>query len=261
MTPRPPTEPEFEDNFEGDRLDPGRWVAHYLPAWSSRAATAASLRVADSCLHLEVPADHPVWCEGDHTPTLRVSGVQSASWSGPLGSTRGQQPYRDGLLVAEEQEPFWGWTPAGGMVEVRMRMVLSPRSMAGVWLSGLEVDPEESAEICLAEVFGNAVVAGESAMVGVGLRAFRDPSVVGDFEAVRVPVDVAEMHDYAIEWDADVVRFLVDGQVVRSCTGPPAYPMQLMVAVFDFPDQAEPDDDVVPSLVVDHVRGYAAVKT
>ena len=27
----------FEHDFDGPRLDPDVWLAHYLPAWSSRA--------------------------------------------------------------------------------------------------------------------------------------------------------------------------------------------------------------------------------
>ena len=39
---------------------------------------------------------------------------------------------------------------------------------------------------------------------------------------------------------------------------PPTYPMQMMVAVFDFPDRSTGDDaDAVPELVVDYLRGYA----
>ena len=80
------------------------WLAHYLPAWSSRAATAATYDIRDSCLHLSIPPDQGPWCADDHTPPLRVSGIQSGSFSGPVGSTIGQQPYREGLLVREEQE-------------------------------------------------------------------------------------------------------------------------------------------------------------
>lgn len=39
------------------------------------------------------------------------------------------------------------------------------------------------------EVFGDAVDPGRSAAVGMGLHAFRDPRVVEDFAAPRVPID------------------------------------------------------------------------
>ena len=61
----------------------------------------------------------------------------------------------------------------------------------------------------------------------------------------------------AVDWDAEVAVFTVDGEELRRCPRPPTYPMQLMVAVFDFPDDSTGDDDhLVPRLVVDHVAGW-----
>src|SRR5262245_38680122 len=126
----------LDDDFTGTTLDTGVWFPHYLPAWSSRAATRASHRLDGSALTLDVPADHPVWCAGDHTPPLRVSGIQSGNWSGPAGSTHGQQRFREGQVVREEQARFEGFLPTAGRVAIRARMSLSPRSMAALWMSG-----------------------------------------------------------------------------------------------------------------------------
>ena len=51
-----------------------------------------------------------------------------------------------------------------------------------------------------------------SAEVGVGIKAFRDPALVQDFDAPRLPIDVADFHDYAVDWDAEMAVFTVDGQ-------------------------------------------------
>ncbi|WP_456845872.1 glycoside hydrolase family 16 protein [Cellulomonas sp. P5_C6] len=247
----------FEDDFDGPDLDPAVWLPHYLPAWSSRELTAASYELRDSCLRLFIPPARGLWCADDHLPPTRVSGIQSGNWSGPVGGTRGQQPYRDGLVVRDAQEPFAGWTPSGGLIELRARAVLSPRSMAAFWLVGLEDSPERSGEICVMEVFGDALRPG-SAEVGVGLHPFRDPALVEDWAAVRLPLDVAAFHTYAVDWSPERAEFLVDGVLVRSCARPPAYPMQMMLAVFDFPERSVGDDaDLVPELVVDSLRGYA----
>ncbi len=244
----------FSDDFDGPALDQSVWSPYYLPQWSSRAATKASYTLSDSCLTLSIPTDQGLWCAGDHKPDLRVSGLQSGRYSGPVGSTVGQQPYRDGLLVQEEQLPFWGWTPSGGRVDLRARADLSPRSMASLWMVGLEDQPERCAEICVMEVFGDAVVPGESAAVGMGLHSFRDPSVTEDFEAVRLPIDIREFHTYSVEWSDGVAEFSVDGSPIRRCTGAPTYPLQLMLAVFDFPDRSGGDDDhLVPTFTVDHI--------
>lgn len=253
----------FRDDFDGPDLDTDVWLPHYLPAWSSRAQTAASYRLADSCLVLDVPVDHPTWPL--HEPPLRVSAVQSGSWSGPVGSPSGQQRFAEGQVVREEQPRFEGWLPSAedgpAHVEIRCRMNLSPRSMGALWLAGFEDDPEQlrCGELCVVEIFGRSVERtpdGASCEVGVGIKAFRDPALTQDFEAPRLPIDVSELHTYAVDWDVDEAVFSVDGTVVRRCPRPPAYPLQLMVAVYDFPEwSVGGDEHLVPELVVDHIAG------
>jgi hypothetical protein len=133
-------------------------------------------------------------------------------------------------------------------------MALSPRSMAAVWLVGLEDEPERCAEICIFEVFGDALDGERSAAVGVGVHPFRDPAISDEFDAPRVAIDVTQPHVYAADWRRGGVDFLVDGERVKTVEQAPDYPMQLMVAVFDFPEKAGPADHV-PLLAVDWVRG------
>ena len=246
------------EHFDGSDLNGEVWIPHYLPQWSSRAETAATYEVAGSELRLTIPAAQGLWCPEDHDPPLRVSGVQSGVFSGEVGSTVGQQPYRDGLVVREAQPTQWGWTPEYGLLEVRARMELSARSMAAVWMVGLEDEPSRSAEICIFEVFGDALSTegGEpTAAVGMGVHPFRDPSITDDFGAPQVAIDVTEFHVYAADWRPGKVDFLVDGRRVRTVDQAPDYPMQMMVAVFDFPAKADvAPADHGPLLAVDYVR-------
>ena len=242
----------FLDHFDGASLDSEVWIAHYLPQWSSRAQSAATYAVADSELRLTIPPGQRLWCAEDHQPPLRVSGIQSGVFSGEVGSTIGQQPFRDGLVVREHQPAKWGWIPQYGVIEVRARMDLSPRSMASVWMIGLEDRPERCGEICIFEVFGDAPEA-----IGMGIKKIRDPSLTQEFEAPQLAIDVAEHHVYAAEWRPGRVDFLVDGEHVRTVEQAPAYPMQMMVAVFDFPEHTQASEHAghVPRLAVDYVRG------
>jgi Glycosyl hydrolases family 16 len=249
--------PVVEDDFDTPELNRDLWLPHYLPAWSSRAETTATYDIRDSCLHLTIPPSQRLWCAGDHQPPLRVSGIQSGNFSGPVGSTIGQQPYREGLTVREEQQTFWGWTPEQSYIEIRARGVITLRSMFSLWLAGIEDQPHRSGEICVVEIFGDSVVPRRSAAVGMGLHAFRDPSTTEDFEAVQLPIDIEEFHTYAVDWTADKAHFLVDGLRVRTCVNPPAYPLQLMVAVFDFPEKSDGTDaEAVSAFIVDWVREY-----
>ena len=245
------------DHFDQSALDSQVWIPHYLPQWSSRAESAATYEIAGSELRLSIPADQGLWCAEDHDPPLRVSGIQSGVFSGEVGSSVGQQPYRHGVVVREAQPAQWGWTPEYGRLEVRARMELSPRSMAAVWMVGLEDQPSRSAEICIFEVFGDALSTGDgepTAAVGMGVHPFRDPAITDDFAAPRLAIDVTEFHVYAADWRPGQVDFLVDGQPVRTVHQAPDYPMQMMVAVFDFPDRADAAPaDHVPLLSVDYV--------
>jgi hypothetical protein len=247
---------EFADDFDGPALDTRVWVPHYLPQWSSRAESAATYEVAESELRLTIPPDQGLWCAPDHEPPLRVSGIQSGVFSGPVGSPVGQQPFADGAVVREAQETHWGWTPQHGRLEVRARMELSPRSMAAVWMAGIEDAPHRSAEICIFEIFGDAVAEGASAAVGMGVHPFRDPAIVDEFAAERVPVDVREPHVYAADWRPGRVDFFVDDARVKTVEQAPDYPMQMMIAVFDFPERADSAPaGHLPVLAVDWVRG------
>jgi hypothetical protein len=248
--------PDFLDHFDAPELDTAVWVPHYLPQWSSRAESAATYELAGSELRLTIPPDQGLWCADEHDPPLRVSGIQSGVFSGEVGSTIGQQPFKDGAVVREQQPTQWGWTPEYGLLEVRARMDLSPRSMAAVWMVGREEEPDRSGEICIFEVFGDALENGgqPTAAVGMGVHPFRDPKLSDEFDAPRLAIDVREPHTYAAAWRPGRVDFLVDGEHVKTVEQAPDYALQMMVAVFDFPAQDGPADHV-PVLAVDFVRG------
>ncbi|MET0460440.1 MAG: glycoside hydrolase family 16 protein, partial [Ilumatobacteraceae bacterium] len=208
-------------------------------------------------LTLSIPPDQPLWCPDSHGTPLRVSCIQSGSFAGPVGSAVGQQPFRDGLRVREAQPTMWGYTPCYGHIDVRMRAIVSARSMFAFWMSGIEDRPERSGEICVAEVFGETVGDG-SAAVGIGLHRFRDPALREDFAAEPLAIDITEPHTYAVDWRPGSLSFSIDGDVVRDVDQAPDYPVQLMLGIFDFPDRALPADSPdapVPELVVSHVRG------
>ena len=237
----------LDERFDTGTLDLDVWFPYYLPHWSSRAASRATSSIDDDGLHLTIPADQPLWCPDLHPDPLRVSCIQSASLAG-------QQPFQDGLLVREEQPTMWGYTPCYGRIEVRMRGVVTERSMFAFWLSGIEDRPERCGEICVAEIFGNAITAGH-AEVGMGIKAFRDPALAQDFRAETLPLDVSQFHTYGVEWRPGSLAFDVDGDVVRRLDQAPDYPVQLMIGVFDFPTPLEDGDPPVPEMVVSHVRG------
>jgi beta-glucanase (GH16 family) len=130
--------------------------------------------------------------------------------------------------------------------------------MVALWMIGYEDEPAHSAEICVCEIFGRDVEAGH-AKVGMGVHPFGDPDIVDDFSAETLPIDVRELHVYAAEWTPELVAFFVDGEHVRTVHQSPAYPMQLMLGVYEFPGDSGPSDRQAgypKEFVVDYVRGY-----
>jgi hypothetical protein len=250
------TDHRLAERFEADELDRSVWVPWYLPHWSSRAESEATYEIRNGELRLSIPPEQPLWAEGVHETPLRVSGIQSANFSGPVGSTIGGQPFLDGQQVREEQPEFWGFTPLYGHIEIRMRGAVTPRSMVAFWLSGVEDRPERSGEICVMEVFGRRPHG-----FGMGLHRFRDPRLSEDWSVVDLPIDVSAFHTYAVDWHPDNLTFTVDGEVVMRVGQAPDYPVQLEIAVFDFPDEKDEKDEKsekddappVPELVVSHV--------
>jgi hypothetical protein len=249
---------ELDERFPGDELDLEVWFPYYLPHWSSRAESKASYAVRDGELHLTIPPDQPNWCADLHEEPIRVSCIQSGSWSGPVGSSTGPQPFRPDLVVREEQPPMPGYTPRYGQLEIRMRGIVTARSMVAFWMVGLEDRPERSGEICVAEIFGDAVRDG-SAAVGMGVHRFRDPALREEWATERFDLDVAAFHTYGVDWRPGSLAFTIDGRVVRRLGQAPDYPLQLMIGVFDFPTKAvDGERPAVPELIVSHVRGRAA---
>jgi len=247
----------LDEHFDADALDPAVWVPFYLPHWSSRVASAATYSVGGGELHLSIPPEQGLWAEGVHPTPLRVSCVQTANFSGPVGSTIGGQPFLEHQRVREKQATLWGYTPRYGHVEARMRGVVSPRSMVAFWLSGIEDEPERSGEICVMEVFGDAIRDG-TANVGIGVHRFRDPSLIEEWSAIPLEIDTSEFHTYAVDWRPGELSFTVDGTEVRRIAQAPDYPVQLQIGVFDFPEKAGlvPGEVPVPSLIVGHVIGH-----
>jgi hypothetical protein len=252
-----PYELEFEDTFDGSALDLSHWMPYYLPQWSSRQRSAARYEVGGGFLRLLITADQQPWCpelDGD----VRVSSLQTGVFAGPVGSTIGQHRFNANAVVREAQRNRRLYTPLYGRIELRAKALDDPHTMVALWMIGYEDEPERSAEICVCEIFGRDVGPSD-AKVGMGVHPFGDPQIVDDFSAVPVPIDVREFHVYAAEWTPGRVLFFVDGEAVGAVGQAPDYPMQLMLSLYEFPDEtnAERAPAGYPKeFVVDYVRGY-----
>ena len=158
---------DFEERFDGPVVSEERWVDHYLPQWTTPDRSAARYDVTAEGLVLRIDQDQPAWRVGDGE--LRVSNLQTGSFSGPAGSGEGQHRHRPGLTVESPQPERRLYTP--GLVEAEMRATDDPSCMLAFWLIGFEERPEDTT------VRGGAVRrgGGSTARVNVGVKAHHEP--------------------------------------------------------------------------------------
>jgi len=105
---------ELDERFTSKRLDASRWVPHYLPHWTTPERSAARFDMGNGLLRLRIDLDQPEWREADGG--MRVSNLQTGTWSGPLGSARGQHRPRQPGRVHPGEAAAGGRDrrPAGG---------------------------------------------------------------------------------------------------------------------------------------------------
>lgn len=246
---------EFEEDFTGPELSSHRWVAHYLPHWSTPERSRARYDVSSGVLQLRIDADQPAW--RDDVDGLRVSNIQTGTFSGPTGSTLGQHRHTTGLTVVSAQPTRRLYTPTTGLAEAVLRASPDPTCMLAFWLVGFEeTGPEQSGEICVAELFGSAMGAHDSG-VRIGVKAHHDPRLEDDMAEVRLAIDGTDWHTYGAAWTAEEIRFFVDDELVRTVGQRIRYPLQLMVDLFEFPTSDSRDPAAYPKIAeVAAVRGY-----
>ena len=251
---------EVEDTFAGPTLDNRLWLPHYLPQWSSRAASAARYRLGEGGLRLLIEADQPPW-NPEFDGGLRVSSLQTGLYAGPVGSTVGQHHFTAGLIVREAQPKAALYTPRHGLFEARVRALDDPANMVALWMIGYEDEPERSAEICIFEIFGRDV-GPDGCLIGMGVHPFGDPRMRDEFSQVSVAIDARQAHTYSARWTPDWVAFYVDERLVKVVHQSPGYPMQFMLDIFEFaPDAAlaSPPSAYPKEFVVEWFRSYRPV--
>lgn len=244
---------DVDERFSG-ALDRERWWPYYLPHWASRATTSARWRTGAEGLELRIDEDTEPWAP-DIDGEVRVSHLQTGQRSGPEGSSIGQHRFRDGLVVREAQPDAGLWIVQYGVIEVRLAAVRDARAMVAFWPIGIEDAPEHSGEICVCEIFGNDLDA-DGGWVTVGVKAQHDPNLRDDVEKIRVDGDLTAPHDYAVEWSPDRIRFFIDGRWVKTVGQSPAYPVQLMLDVYDLPLAPREESTYPFRMRVERVRSF-----
>lgn len=221
--------PEFTDEFEGKKLDMKKWHDHN-PTWLGREPGYFSKRnvaVANGKLHL----------------TARVETLKDL----PKG-------YHTFTTAAVKSKALVKY----GYFEINCRPMKSKAS-SGFWF--YDDAPEEWTEIDVFEICG----AGDKWKNTYNMNAhvFRTPtekkhwSKEGKWKAPFAFVD--DYHVYALEWNKDVIKWWVDGKVVRELKNTHWHqPYSMNFDSETFPDWfGLPDKETLPSTFsIEYVRSW-----
>jgi hypothetical protein len=197
----PDRKPDLEDDFTAATLGADIWVDHYLPHWTSPERSRARYDFDHGGLRLRIDADQLDWRAED--APLRVSNLQTGTFSGPLGSERGTHRHRpDGLLVRTQTPERLLWAPTAGRVDVTVSASVDEGCMLAAWLVGTEhLSAEDTGEICIFEIDADGV--GDSrSRARCGVKAHSDGRLTTDMTDVVVPVDASKPHTWTAIWGA-----------------------------------------------------------
>ena len=226
-------EPVFADDFTGPGLDEARWLPHYLPHWTTPDRSAARYRTGPGGLELRIEADQPAWRPED--APLRVSNLQTGTFSGPLGSPRRHAP-----PPPRPAGPDAAPDPAAVDAVVRGgRGDHGGDRGPGVPARVLARGPRGALAARLGRDLRRRAVRARGRAgrldVRLGVKAHHDPRLTTDMVDLRLDLDATEEHRYAAEWDARRVRFFVDDVLVRTVEQGLDYPLAVMVDLFELP--------------------------
>ena len=250
LAPAPSRSPDFSDDFL-DGLDAAKWIAHYLPQWTVPERSEARYRIVDSGLELRIDADQRDWREED--APMRVSNLQTAVFSGAVGSTRGTHRHRpDGLEVRTAFPTRLLFAPSRGRVDVTVAASTDDGCMLAAWLVGTEhLDENDSGEICIFEIDADAVSATSRARTGI--KAHHDPRLTTDMAEVVLPFDASSPHTWTVIWGDGETTIGCEGRVLRRMPQAPEYPMMLLIDLFEV---GAPSGTYPKTAVISEVRAW-----
>ena len=208
-------------------------VGRALPAqWTHAQTLRRPLRSGAGVLTLRIDADQPPWLPEDEScgcPTSKPA--PSPAQSAPPRAHR----HRTDFAVETAQPTRRLYTPSTGIVEASLRASPDPTCMLAVWLVGFEeAAPEQSGEICIAELYGHALGPRRFDGAHRGQGPPR-PATTRGHGRRRARLDATDWHTYAAAWTAEEDPLLRGRRLVRTVAQGLHYPLQLMVDLFEFP--------------------------
>lgn len=252
MTSRTSTPLLFQEEFEGNRLDPAKWLPLYFPhAAADLERCRPSYYLKDSVLYLYIDESTP--CYAKDSP-MKVSSVQTVE-KNLLHPGAGEVNLR-------EVAPFEGFATQYGYFEMRAKL---PRCGGGGhmawWLVGTQDDaaPDGSGSRQTGEIDIVETLFSQNRLFRPSVHRWTDPLLREFHEETLLPnFNDSAFHVYGLDWSERGLRFYLDGRCLSQTDQSPAYRMGMFLGVYTNCDWSGQDNGVYPKcLCVDYIRVYA----
>jgi hypothetical protein len=254
---------EFNDEFEDSTLDTNKWVAFYLPHWSSRTQSAPNYYIDDNNLVLQILKRQKPWCP-EFDGEVRCSSIQTGEFAGPVGSKLGQHRFSNACIVREAQDNVQKYTPQYGYFELRAKGLKTSANHVALWMIGYEDSPENSSEIAIFELVGSHT-SSISSGIRYGIHPWGDPKIKDEFYEDFFKIDTTQFHIYGLEWTPTHIDFYIDNIKIRTFNQSPAYKMQFMLSIYElrfegaWTGKYDPNQQYPKEFTIDYFRAFQPV--
>lgn len=247
-TPRSPREKEgwtlfYEEDFDGNDIDPEFWSPYYLRGWSNDEMAKAEYSVRDGYLGISCSEGRANWSakDGEH----RVSSIQTFER---------RHLHRFGEVTgARNIATFDGLATKYGYFEIRARFPdTGDGSHFAWWMIGVQDDQHESATVNGVEYpigdwsnqtaeFDVIEQTLDRDCLDLDIDIWRPvlhPNGTRDIQYLWVPPVKIEMsaahefHTYGLEWDENGTKFYLDGNLTAVTDRTPTYRMMTLFSVY-----------------------------
>jgi len=148
------------------------------------------------------------------------------------------------------------WAPTSGRIDVTVSASIDEGCMLAAWLVGAEnLSPLHSGEICIFEIDA-AGIGRTQTRARCGVKAHGDGTLVTDMSEVVIPVNAAEPHTWSVSWGPEGTLIGCNGVVVKRSPQSPAYPMLLMLDLFEIGPRSTRPGSYPKSARIHSVRAW-----
>lgn len=215
----------FQEEFDGEKLDTGKFSDSYMPHWTTVNQSLAHYDLKDGIISLNIDKE-------SQGPWWKYGGVQKVS-SIQTGMRDGMHNFWSTCTITDHHRAVSNYETKYGYFEIRARVPNDGGLHSAWWMIGAENREKETGEIDIFEICGPDVKSGQS-RVRASVHPWRDKGLKEESLDYYPRCDVSkEFHVYGFEWTKNGMKYYFDGEMVSETQQSPDYPMTTFLGIYE----------------------------